>query len=659
MQHDSARKRCARGLGALSGAALIASTLALGAPQAAAAIPDPTIVNQGAPGVADAFNGVAAAPDGGTFSVGYQVVDGTNKAVLVTKSNPDGSLDTSFGTEGRAVVDLVSSFHSTITTNPGTKEQAKGVAVDRLGRILVLGEVDGDQSEASTASDTDIFVARLHPRGTLDTSYGDGGWTRISLSDGTNPRGGAPVPDYAGYDIAIRGNGKAVFTAGVGTDSKGTRGTRSLATVQVKANGGLDTSFGSDGVVAFPTSFSVNVRRGFLDTDGSWFSTGYANVGSNNQPFISKVTADGKADASWGDDGLTTLYPGGNGGFAEAYGFSRLADGNYLVSAYGYRGGRTGAAANNNVDAILFSLKSDGSLNRSWGENGLVAYHFGEDGNGSGDRHRGHVVLPDGRIVGVGATQGTNDAIVTVTAPDGSSGESASIDLGGTDDVLWGLTTIGNGYQVVAAGVGDGDAKLVTIDLTASAPAVAIQLAKSSASFGVANTATVQLRGGGQPVAGSVDVAIDGTKLDTVQVDASGTATVALPRTLSVGSHELTATRTGSSTPSASAALTVVKAGSKSTVSLSKKKIKRSQRATASIKVSGTGVPSGSYATGTVTIYDGAKKIGTVKLTASGKGAAKFKLPKLSAKKHSIKVSYSGNGNLKGSSAKATLTVIK
>ena len=175
-------------------------------------------------------------------------------------------------------------------------------------------------------------------------------------------------------------------------------------------------------------------------------------------------------------------------GFAEAYGFARLADGNYVVSAYGYRGGRTGPAANNNVDAILFSLKPDGGLNRSWGTNGLVTYHFGEDGNGSGDRHRGHLVLPDGRIVGVGATQGTNNAILTVTAPDGSGGETATIDLGGTDDALWGITAVGDGYHVVATGVGDGDAKLVTIDLSPAKSALGLHLANASVAFGAEAT---------------------------------------------------------------------------------------------------------------------------------------------------------------------------
>lgn len=662
MQQHNRFARRARIVGTAAGAGVFASALVIaGAPGAQADLPDFNVITHGVPDLVDNFNGITAAPDGGTYAVGFQVASGTDRAVSLVKTKADGSLDTSFGTGGRATVNLVSSFHEAITANPGAKELGRGVAVDSLGRILVLGEVEGVQSNPVSAIDTDIFVARFHPTGALDTSYGNAGWMRLSLSDGVNPGGGAGVVDYAGFDIAVRPNNKAVFTVGVGTDSAGTRTSRDIGVAQLRANGGLDTSFGDGGVTTFDTGFSVNVRRGYLDSDGSWFMTGYANVGANNQPWIAKADANGNPDESWGSDGLATLYPGGLGGFAEAYGISKLPDGNYLVSAYGYRGGRTGAAAANGVDAILFSLKPDGTLNTAWGQNGLVTYHFGDDGNGSGDRHRDHVVLPDGRIVGVGGTQGTGDAILTVTSPDGSTGESTTIDLGGSNDHLWGMTTVGNGYQILAAGLGGDDSKIITLDLSPAASSTLLALAKSSVAFGAANSATISVQVGGAAAAGSVAVELDGQALETVSVGASGTATVALPRDLAVGSHELTATlaqSAGVASSTASATVQVTKAASKTTVKLSKATIKKGKQATATIKVTGTGVPAGTNATGTVTIFDGTKKIATVKLTAANKGTVKVKLPKLAVKNHTIKVNYAGDSKLKSSSAKATLKVV-
>lgn len=656
------RRPLARAVGVIAGVGLLAPTAILGAPSALAAAGDPVTINHGAAGVADAYNGVVSAPEGGTYNVGYQVVDGTNRAVLVTKSKPDGTLDTSFGTDGRAVIDLVSSFHEAITTNPGAKETAKGVAVDRLGRLLVVGEVEGDQSAAGTAVDTDIFVARLHPGGTLDRSYGsNGGWTRISLSDGVNPAGGAAVTDAAGYDIFVRPNQKAILSAAIGTDSKGTRTGRDAAAVQLTAAGQLDKSFGSGGVASIETPFSDNLRRGLLDDDGSYFTTAYANVGSNNQPFIQKFTPAGKPDTSWGDDGLATAYPGGNGGFAEAYGMKKDADGNYIVSAYGYRGGRTGAAAGNSVDALLFSLKPNGSLNRAWADRGLVAYHIGEDGNNSGDRHRDHVILPDGRVVGAGGTSGTSNALITITAPDGTPGTTHVLDFGGSDDYLWGITTIGNGYQVVATGYGNGDAQLVTLDLSPVPSKTNLTLAKTKTTFGAANTASIRVRAGDKPVSAKAVITVDGKRLQTLQVGASGIATFSLPTKLTAGKHTVQATITpaaGVAASKASATVTVAKASSKTSVSLPKS-VKKSKQATATIRISGKGLPKGYVPTGKVTIYDGKKKLKTVTLATSSKGTVKVKLPKLTAKTHTIKVSYAGNANLKSSTTSKKLKVTK
>lgn len=335
MQQNNGFRRCRRGVAALAGASLVAAALTVTSmPQAAAAPGDPTVINHGVPGIADGYNGTTAAPDGGSYNVGFQEVGGTtNRALLVTRSNADGTLDTSFGTDGRAVIDLVKTFHESVTTNPGAREVGRGIAVDRLGRLLVIGEVEGDQANAVTAADTDVFVARLHPGGTLDTSYGtNGGWTRINFGNGVNPDPTATqrIADAAGYDISVRPNQKTIFSVGIGIDSGGSRNNRDAGAVQLNGNGTFDTSFGKDGVASIPTPFSDNLRRGLLDADGSYFTTAYASVGASNQPFISKYTPAGKPDTSWGDDGLATAYPGGRGGFAEAYGITKDADGNYI-----------------------------------------------------------------------------------------------------------------------------------------------------------------------------------------------------------------------------------------------------------------------------------------------------------------------------------------
>lgn len=585
MPHSSGLRRYARVVGAAAGAGVIASALTAVTPGAFAALPDPTVVNQGNPDQPDALNGNAPAPDGGVYSVGYEVVpvgdNLTNRAILITKSNADGSLDTSFGTGGRKTIDLVSTFHESITENAGAKELANGIAVDSQDRLMIVGQVEGVQSDATSAADTDVFVARLHPNGSLDASYGSGGWRRIDLSDGLPPAGATTgFADAAGWDIYLRPNRKAIISAAIGTDSEATRTARDAAAVQLTINGNLDSSFGDGGVASIPTPFGDNLRRGLLDDDGSYFTTAYANVGSNNQPFIQKFTPDGEPDVTWGDDGLSSTYPGGNGGFAEAYGMAKDADGNYIVSGYGYKAGRTGDEALNSVDAILFSLKPDGTRNRAWGDDGFRAYHFGANGNNSGDRHRDHVILPDGRIVGVGGSSGDGTkAIITVTNADGSAGETQAIDFGGTDDQLWGLTTIGDGYTIAASGWGNSDS---TVPRTADSQVVILDLEPE----------------------------------------------------------------------------TVTKAATRTSVKLPKQ-VKASKRATATVKVTADDLPAGVFPTGKVKVTTGSKTLGSATLKASDKGSVKIKLAKLKAKTYTVKVTYAGNADLKKSSDKATLKVVK
>ena len=95
----------------LSGALVASAALGTGA---ASAIPglDPGFGTNGvapipvSPGDADQFWSTAAAPDGGTYSVGYTTVSGTNRAFSVVKTDASGKLDPSFGDNGVAVIDV-------------------------------------------------------------------------------------------------------------------------------------------------------------------------------------------------------------------------------------------------------------------------------------------------------------------------------------------------------------------------------------------------------------------------------------------------------------------------------------------------------------------------------------------------------------------------
>jgi hypothetical protein len=99
------------------------------------------------------------------------------------------------------------------------------------------------------------------------------------------------------------------------------------------------------------------------------------------------------------------------------------------------------------------------------------------------------------------------------------------------------------------------------------------------------------------------------------------------------------------------------KATSTTKAKLAKKKIRQGQSTTITITVSAPGVTG---PTGKVAIYDGAKRIKNVTLTAGKRGVLKIKLRKPSRGKHKLYAAYAGSDLVVGSkSSKVTLKVVR
>src|SRR5262249_26872738 len=130
--------------------------------------------------------------------------------VAVWRLNQDGTLDTTFGTGGAAVLAL-----------PG-EQQANAVAVQKDGRIVVAGYTE-------ESNDRNFLVARFDSNRAVDTSSGGTGFVTFSFGD--------RVQDEASA-VGLQKNGKIVVA---GT----TFGSISLA--RLKSDGAFDPSFGTGG----------------------------------------------------------------------------------------------------------------------------------------------------------------------------------------------------------------------------------------------------------------------------------------------------------------------------------------------------------------------------------------------------------------------------
>jgi uncharacterized delta-60 repeat protein len=121
----------------------------------------------------------------------------TTYVFLLSRFNPDGSLDTNFGTGGVAIGEF-----------PGHDDFAFGVAIRSDGRIIAAGS---SETDSSTSPPVDFALFRLNSDGTPDTTFGPGGRLTTDFSGGND----------AAHALVLQTDGKIV-AAGYASNTFGT-----------------------------------------------------------------------------------------------------------------------------------------------------------------------------------------------------------------------------------------------------------------------------------------------------------------------------------------------------------------------------------------------------------------------------------------------------
>ena len=233
-----------------------------------------------------------------------------NRAMAVARLNPDGQLDGSFGTGGRAIVTFPVGLFSQAT--------AYSVAAQPDGKVVLAGgaAVDGSITvrgggvPPSWSTRTDPVAVRLAADGQLDTTFGSGGRVLVT-------RAGATFgPDF---DAArVLADGRVVLAA---TDFS----VPSLA-VRLTADGQFDPTYGTGGQFISKSSLGTSVG---IAADGQVVFA----FGS-----VVRLKANGQPDTAFGDP-----FPVPDTGFSAAnlpFGGSSTAvavqpDGNIVVGRAG------------------------------------------------------------------------------------------------------------------------------------------------------------------------------------------------------------------------------------------------------------------------------------------------------------------------------------
>lgn len=276
---------------------------------------------------------------------------------------------------------------------------------DRDGTyVLSLVVSDG---ELSSAADTVTVTARtpvagpcafvesanaagqgvvLQPDGRIVTVSTDGLVASVLQrfnADGSGAERLALFQGVAG-DIARQADGRLLV---VGRSQTLSGADPNVILLRFEENGVLDTSFGVGGTATFDGGHSEQGYALAVQPDGKILVAGFAYDYSDGDVLLLRFNPDGSLDQSFGTGGVV-VYDSGKFEFG-GDDVALQPDGKILV---------TGTVTAATQDALLLRFNVDGTLDNSFGANGVVTYDAGEWDNGNGV-----ALQPDGRIVVTGA----------------------------------------------------------------------------------------------------------------------------------------------------------------------------------------------------------------------------------------------------------------
>ena len=162
----------------------------------------------------------------------------------VSRYNTDGTIDTTFGTNGKM----------NFSSGTGTKSYIYDMALQTDGKIVMAGY-------RWTGSEGDFIMARVNTDGTLDNTFGVNG---VAIFDDANSE--------VAESFAINADGSFIVSGYVNDN---------YTLIKVKNNGTIDTTFGNNGwVTTIFQSLSASSKSTSINAAGR-IIVGGMGVGNN------------------------------------------------------------------------------------------------------------------------------------------------------------------------------------------------------------------------------------------------------------------------------------------------------------------------------------------------------------------------------------------
>ncbi len=222
----------------------------------------------------DYLNSIAMQRDGKIVAVGTSFnFSGIKSAFTLARYNSNGSLDDTFGTSGKVITPISTSY-----------DYASAIAIQNDGKIVVAGESYNANSEH------DFTLIRYNHDGSLDDSFGTSGIVLTSIG----------LKDDGIQSIAIQSDNK-IIAAGVVLDTPD----YNFALARYTETGDLDSTFGTNGIVIAPVEPSLDYANSVaIQSDGKIIAAGYKETGWINNNLTIRYNSDGTIDNTFGSDGV-------------------------------------------------------------------------------------------------------------------------------------------------------------------------------------------------------------------------------------------------------------------------------------------------------------------------------------------------------------------
>lgn len=260
--------------------------------------------------------------------------------LLIIRFNLDGSLDTTFGTNGYTMVSYGSN-----------NDEPVEILNDTAGNTFIYSE-----------HNYDYYFTKLDSNGVVDSSFGNNGilYTNTYSPGASNSNSDKPI-----YKVFLQNDGKFLF-AGAKRNSS-TNNFESFLERKLQ-DGTYDNSFGVNGELVFANTEHTSVRNFEYDYDNNSILVlhEFDNVNfTNDRVFLSKIQInDGSLILGFANNGITNQYQFSGAPRLGVRHISTLPDSKIIIAG-------TVSYTQNSTNILsqlfVFRCNSDGSLDASSG----------------------------------------------------------------------------------------------------------------------------------------------------------------------------------------------------------------------------------------------------------------------------------------------------